>query len=167
MCPCCCQLAALTHSSTDGCRRLSRRHLCISLHRLQLHHPAAVFAIIQVNNCNLLPVYPMSDVISILSAIEKGDGQAAEQLLPLVYDELRKLAAGKLAQEKPGQTLQATALYTRHIPLDPRHRSPCHPVRKPAARSTGHLSLPPEGCMASSAPSRSGTKPFLLSNRLF
>ena len=51
-----------------------------------------------------------SDVTSILSAIEQGDGQAAEQLLPLVYDELRKLAAQKLAQEKPGQTLQATAL---------------------------------------------------------
>jgi RNA polymerase sigma factor (TIGR02999 family) len=52
----------------------------------------------------------MSDVTHILSAIEKGDPRAAEQLLPLVYDELRKLAAQKLAQEKPGQTLQATAL---------------------------------------------------------
>jgi RNA polymerase sigma factor (TIGR02999 family) len=52
----------------------------------------------------------MSDVTRILSAIEQGDPQAAEQLLPLVYDELRKLAAAKLAQEKPGQTLQATAL---------------------------------------------------------
>ena len=52
----------------------------------------------------------MSEVTRILSAIEQGDGQAAEQLLPLVYDELRKLAAAKLAQEKPGQTLQATAL---------------------------------------------------------
>ena len=52
----------------------------------------------------------MSDVSRILSAIERGDKQAAEQLLPLVYDELRKLAAQKLAQEKPGQTLQATAL---------------------------------------------------------
>jgi RNA polymerase sigma factor (TIGR02999 family) len=52
----------------------------------------------------------MSDVTRILSAIERGDPQAAEQLLPLVYDELRKLAAQKLAQEKPGQTLQATAL---------------------------------------------------------
>jgi hypothetical protein len=45
-----------------------------------------------------------------LSAIEQGDPHAAEQLLPLVYDELRRLAAAKLAQEKPGQTLQATAL---------------------------------------------------------
>ncbi len=52
----------------------------------------------------------MSEVTRILSAIEQGDPQAAEQLLPLVYDELRKLAAQRLAQEKPGQTLQATAL---------------------------------------------------------
>ena len=52
----------------------------------------------------------MSDVTKILSAIEQGDPSAAEQLLPLVYDELRKLAAAKLAQEKPGQTLEATAL---------------------------------------------------------
>jgi RNA polymerase sigma factor (TIGR02999 family) len=52
----------------------------------------------------------MSDVTHILSAIEHGDPSAAEQLLPLVYDELRKLAAQKLAREKPGQTLQATAL---------------------------------------------------------
>jgi RNA polymerase sigma factor (TIGR02999 family) len=52
----------------------------------------------------------MSDVTRILSAIEQGDPKAAGQLLPLVYDELRKLAAIKLAQEKPGQTLQATAL---------------------------------------------------------
>ena len=52
----------------------------------------------------------MSDVTSILSAIEQGDPHAAEQLLPLVYDELRKLAAQKLVQEKPGQTLEATAL---------------------------------------------------------
>jgi RNA polymerase sigma factor (TIGR02999 family) len=52
----------------------------------------------------------VSDVTRILSAIEQGDPQAAEQLLPLVYDELRKLAARRLAQEKPGQTLQATAL---------------------------------------------------------
>jgi RNA polymerase sigma factor (TIGR02999 family) len=52
----------------------------------------------------------MSDVTRILSAIEQGDPHAAEQLLPLVYEELRKLAAQKLAQEKPGQTLEATAL---------------------------------------------------------
>src|SRR6476660_4486915 len=52
----------------------------------------------------------MSEVTRILSAIEKGDPAASEQLLPLVYDELRKLAAQRLAQEKPGQSLQATAL---------------------------------------------------------
>jgi RNA polymerase sigma factor (TIGR02999 family) len=52
----------------------------------------------------------MADVTQILNAIEQGDPRAAEQLLPLVYDELRKLAAQKLAQEKPGQTLEATAL---------------------------------------------------------
>ena len=53
---------------------------------------------------------PMSDVTQILSQIEQGDPSAADQLLPLVYEELRKLAAVRLANEKPGQTLQATAL---------------------------------------------------------
>jgi RNA polymerase sigma factor (TIGR02999 family) len=53
---------------------------------------------------------PMSEVTRILSAVEHGDPHAASQLLPLVYDELRKLAAQKLAQEAPGQTLQPTAL---------------------------------------------------------
>jgi RNA polymerase sigma factor (TIGR02999 family) len=64
----------------------------------------------------------MSEVTRILSAIEQGDPSAAEQLLPLVYDELRKLAAQRLAQEKPGQTLQATALvheaYVRLVDVD-------------------------------------------------
>jgi RNA polymerase sigma factor (TIGR02999 family) len=64
----------------------------------------------------------MSEVTHILSAIEQGDAHAAEQLLPLVYDELRKLAAARLAQEKPGQTLQATALvheaYLRLVDTD-------------------------------------------------
>ena len=63
-----------------------------------------------------------SDVARILSQIEQGDTQAADQLLPPVYNELRKLAAAKLAQEKPGQTLQATALvheaYVRLIGLN-------------------------------------------------
>ena len=53
---------------------------------------------------------PMSEATRLLSAIEHGDPRAAEQLLPLVYDELRKLAAQKLAREKPGQTLEATGL---------------------------------------------------------
>jgi RNA polymerase sigma factor (TIGR02999 family) len=64
----------------------------------------------------------MNDVTRILSAIEQGDPAAAEQLLPLVYDELRKLAAQRLAQEMPGQTLQATALvheaYLRLVDVD-------------------------------------------------
>jgi RNA polymerase sigma factor (TIGR02999 family) len=64
----------------------------------------------------------MSNVTRILSAIEQGDPSAAEQLLPLVYDELRKLAAQRLAREKPGQTLQATALvhdaYLRLVDAD-------------------------------------------------
>jgi RNA polymerase sigma factor (TIGR02999 family) len=52
----------------------------------------------------------MSDVTQILERVERGDGKAAEELLPLVYEELRKLAAAKMAQEQPGQTLQPTAL---------------------------------------------------------
>lgn len=64
----------------------------------------------------------MSDVTRILDAMQQGDTQAAEQLLPVVYDELRKLAAAKLAQEKPGQTLQATGLvheaYIRLVDVD-------------------------------------------------
>ena len=64
----------------------------------------------------------MTDATRILSAIEQGDSNAAEQLLPLVYDELRRLAAQRLAQEKPGQTLQATALvheaYLRLVDTD-------------------------------------------------
>jgi len=52
----------------------------------------------------------MSDVTQLLSAIDAGDPRAADQLLPLVYEELRKLASAKMAKEKPGQTLQATAL---------------------------------------------------------
>lgn len=52
----------------------------------------------------------MEEITQVLNAIDQGDGQAARQLLPLVYQELRQLAAQKLAQEKPGQTLQATAL---------------------------------------------------------
>jgi len=57
-----------------------------------------------------MSVWPMSEVSRILSALDQGDPQAASQLLPLVYDELRKLAAHKLAHETPGQTLQPTAL---------------------------------------------------------
>src|SRR6476619_4582291 len=67
----------------------------------------------------------MSDVTSILSQIEQGDPHAAEELLPLVYDELRKLAAARLVHEKPGQTLQATALvheaYLRLVSCEDTH----------------------------------------------
>src|SRR5687767_10840338 len=66
----------------------------------------------------------MPDVTAILAQIESGDPRAAEQLLPLVYDELRKLASAKLAHEKAGHTLQATALvheaYLRLMPSDGR-----------------------------------------------
>ena len=73
----------------------------------------------------------MNDVTRILSAIEHGDPRAAEQLLPIVYHELRQLAAQKLAREKPGQTLQATALvheaYLRLVGAqDPRWNSRNH-----------------------------------------
>jgi RNA polymerase sigma factor (TIGR02999 family) len=68
----------------------------------------------------------MNDVTRILSAIDHGDPHAAEQLLPLVYDELRQLAAAKLAREAPGQTLQATALvheaYLRLVDADQAQR---------------------------------------------
>ena len=64
----------------------------------------------------------MNDLTSVLASVERGDPSAAEQLLPLVYDELRKLAAAKLSKEKPGQTLQATALvheaYLRLVDVD-------------------------------------------------
>ena len=86
----------------------------------------------------------MNDVTRILSAIEQGDPQAAEQLLPLVYDELRKLAAQKLAQEKPGQTLQATALvheaYLRLVASGERVASGGRqPLDKPPWDSRGHF----------------------------
>lgn len=74
------------------------------------------------NDIAVIKIRSMTDVTQILSQIESGDPSAAEQLLPLVYDELRKLAAARLAQEKPGQTLQATALvhdaYLRLVDAD-------------------------------------------------
>src|SRR5262249_27882898 len=81
----------------------------------------------------------MSEGTRILSAIEQGDPHAAEQLLPLVYDELRKLAAQKLAQEKPGQTLEATALvheaYIRLVQSPQREQG----VVEPHWNSRGHF----------------------------
>ena len=101
----------------------------------------------------------MNDVTRILSAIEQGDPQAAEQLLPLVYDELRKLAAQRLAQEKPGQTLQATALvheaYLRLVDADeaPALEQPRPLLRR---RRRGHAphprrERPPQAAAASTA----------------
>ena len=82
----------------------------------------------------------MSDVTRILSQINNGDPTAAEQLLPLVYDELRKLAAAKMAQEKPGQTLNATALV--HEASAPRRRGEGPILGQPRAflygRGRGH-----------------------------
>ena len=72
----------------------------------------------------------MTEVTRIISEIERGDSLAADRLLPLVYDELRKLAAARLANEKPGQTLQATALvheaYLRLIQPDDRNSERWH-----------------------------------------
>jgi len=76
----------------------------------------------------------MSEVTRILSAIEQGDPHAADQLLPLVYDELRKLAAQKLAHEAPGQTLQATALV---------HEAYVRLVRAKNSNRTGETGQPP------------------------
>ena len=80
----------------------------------------------------------MNDATAILNAIEQGDSHAAEQLLPLVYDELRKLAAQKLAQEKPGQTLQATALvHEAYLRLVGRAKE--QSSREPRWDSRGHF----------------------------
>ena len=72
----------------------------------------------------------MSDVTALLTAIERGESHAPEKLLPLVYEELRRLAAQKLAREKPGQTLQATALvheaWLRLVDEDYRFSGPHH-----------------------------------------
>lgn len=80
----------------------------------------------------------MSDVTQILSAIEAGDSKAAEQLLPLVYNELRKLAAAHLAREKPGQTLDATALvHEAWLKLVPDRRG--KPGDSPEFENRGHF----------------------------
>jgi RNA polymerase sigma factor (TIGR02999 family) len=80
----------------------------------------------------------MSNVTQVLNAIEQGDPRAAEQLLPLVYDELRKLAAHKMKQEKPGQTLQATALvHEAYLRLVASGRASA--PREPHWNSRGHF----------------------------
>jgi hypothetical protein len=75
----------------------------------------------------------MSDVTQILDRAQQGDPKAAEQLVPLVYEELRKLAAAKMAQQAPGQTLQATALV--HQPQRHRARRGKDIVREPVRRA--------------------------------
>src|SRR5438552_563918 len=90
-----------------------------------------------LDSSRALKLCRVSDVTQILERVEHGDGKAAEELLPLVYEELRKLAAHKMAQESPGQTLQATALV--------------HEARKiKPAFTTGRISLalPPRPCAA-------------------
>ena len=87
----------------------------------------------------------MSEVTRILSAIEEGDPHAAAQLLPLVYDELRKLAAAKLVQEKPGQTLQATALvHEAYLRLVTPARGAASARRKREGTSGARLDARPE-----------------------
>ena len=82
----------------------------------------------------------MSEVTRILSAIEQGDPRASERLLPLVYGELRKLAAQRLAQENPGQTLQATALvHEAYIRLLGDGKGPEATSQQPSWNSRGHF----------------------------
>jgi len=81
----------------------------------------------------------MSDVTRVLSAIEAGDPSAAAQLLPLVYDELRRLAAHKLAQEKPGQTLEATALVHEAYLRLVGNQAPSTKHQSPEWNSRGHF----------------------------
>ncbi len=82
----------------------------------------------------------MSDLTRILEQIDSGDPSAAEQLLPLVYDELRKLAAAKMAQEKPGQTLQATALvHEAYLRLVRQEEPSSSGSQEPGWGSRGHF----------------------------
>ena len=99
----------------------------------------------------------MCDVTQILGKIEAGDPSAAEQLLPLVYEELRKLAAAKMAQEKPDQTLQATALvheaYIRLVDVEKAQHwdSGAISLRRRPRRCGGFSSNRPGGKAASEA----------------
>src|SRR5689334_18385646 len=93
------------------CRvRWGRSHPMIMSTSDWLHRATALGLGSAVSSGRSVAATAMGDATGILSAIEEGDPRAAEQLLPLVYDELRKLAAQRLARESPGQTLQATAL---------------------------------------------------------
>jgi DNA-directed RNA polymerase specialized sigma24 family protein len=100
----------------------------------------------------------MNDVTRILSALEQGEPHAAEQLLPLVYDELRGLATAKIAREKPGQTLQATALVHEaycgwSIRRGPELEQPRPLLRR---RSRGHAAHPGRECPAEEGPEVGG-----------
>src|SRR5262249_20424971 len=112
-----CFLCCGKELSRQQVRRIRRARSPQRIQGLRRSRPAETFTLLGL---------PMSEVTRILSAIEQGDPQAAEQLLPLVYDELRRLATPKLAQEKPGQTLQATALvheaYLRLVDTDQAQR---------------------------------------------
>jgi RNA polymerase sigma factor (TIGR02999 family) len=91
-----------------SCEKKGVRHGCI---RQQVPHRRVILAGVTSRIAGpVMASLSMSDVTRILTAIDGGDPRAAEQLLPLVYDELRKLAAKKMGEEKPGQTLDATAL---------------------------------------------------------
>jgi RNA polymerase sigma factor (TIGR02999 family) len=108
-----------THGLTAQCRQLAR-----PLKPIVLWQAATGERCIILSQWRFGPViiFLMSEITRVLSAINQGDPRAAAQLMPLVYDELRKLAAQKLAQEKPGQTLEATALvheaYLRLVDTD-------------------------------------------------
>ena len=100
---------------------------------------------------------PVSDVTQLLSAIDAGDPKASDQLLPLVYEELRKLAAVKIAQEKPGQTLQATALvheaWLRLVGSE---------EQKPGTAAAISLAPPPRRCAGSSWTGRERKAAFVM-----
>jgi RNA polymerase sigma factor (TIGR02999 family) len=95
---------------------------------------------VNLARCDGVYWHAMSDVTQILAAMERGDPLAAAQLLPLVYDELRKLAAHRLAQEKPGQTLQATALvHEAYLRLVAPASGEASAHRDPQWNSRGHF----------------------------
>ena len=102
-----------------------------------LHNPCSLVYAGGRPDSTTATISSVNDVTRILSAIEQGDPRAAEELLPLVYQELRKLAAAKLAQEKPGQTIQATVAGTRGVP------AAVEPTRLSRGIAVGISSPPP------------------------
>ncbi len=136
---------AICRFSLDWSTTMSWCHRPLPSDRL-LRFPQAVPSCLisrfdRIHGSRLTPAKSASDVTRILSQIESGDPMAAEQLLPLVYDELRKLAAAKLTHETSGQSLQPTLLvhdaYVRLVDVD----------AHPQWNSRGHfLALPPKRC---------------------